>query len=231
MADESIEQKASAGWKTAQVYAMAGICLVVGLLLGYLFRGSESAGKTVASNPATVTSTPPASAPSGMDGMPSLDQMKQMADKQAAPLLEQLKTDPRNSSLLNQVGTIYKLTHQFSTASEYYKKSVEADPKNLGARTELASCLYYQGDADGALAQLEQVLRYDPRNASALFNLGMIRWQAKNDAGSAVTAWQQLLKSNPKLPNDRKAEVEKLIAQAKKHSGGKLQANENNKER
>jgi cytochrome c-type biogenesis protein CcmH/NrfG len=44
----------------------------------------------------------------------------------------------------------------------------------------------------------------------------MIRLQAKNDPHGAITAWQQLLKLNPTLPDDKKAAVQKLIAQAKK---------------
>jgi cytochrome c-type biogenesis protein CcmH/NrfG len=40
--------------------------------------------------------------------------------------------------------------------------------------------------------------------------------QAKNDPSGAVTAWQQLLKLNPMLAKDKKAAVEKLIAQARK---------------
>ena len=156
--------------------------------------------------------------------MPSLDEMKQMADKQAGPLLDKLKTDPNNSALLNQVGTIYKVTHQFKPAAEYFQKAVDADPKNVGARTDLASCLYYQGDVDGALNQLTEALRYNPKEANALFNLGMIRWQGKGDAVGAVKVWQQLLKSNPQLADDRKTEVQRLIAQAKQHSTGKLEA-------
>ena len=35
---------------------------------------------------------------------PSLEEMKQMADKKAAPLLEKLKSDPNNSDLLIQAG-------------------------------------------------------------------------------------------------------------------------------
>ena len=146
--------------------------------------------------------------------MPSLDDLRHMADKKAEPLLAKLKTDPKNSDLLNQLGTLYKATHQFQEAAGYYQKAIEADPKNVGARTDLASCLFYQGDADGAIRQLQQALTYDPKDANSLFNLGMIRLQAKNDSSGAVTAWRQLLKLNPTLPKDKKQTVEKLIAQA-----------------
>jgi cytochrome c-type biogenesis protein CcmH/NrfG len=218
-----VEPGTARGWKTPQVYAMASICLVIGLALGYLFRGS-------ASRPAQAVPAPQmpsaASAPAGPASsaassatpaqMPSLDDMKHMADKKAEPLLAKLKADPNNSQLLNQVGVLYKATHQFKDAAGYFQKAVDADPKNIAARTDLASCLFYQGDADGAIQQLQQSLSYDPKDANSLFNLGIIRLQAKNDPHGAIAAWQQLLKLNPTLPDDKKAAVQKLIAQAKK---------------
>lgn len=198
-----------------QVYALAVICLVVGLAIGYLFRGSQSPAPPAqpsASAPANAQPSAPAGAMGGH--MPSLEQMKQMADKKAAPLLEKLKSDPKNSDLLSQVGNIYKSTHQFKEALGYYNKAVEVDPKNVAIRTELASCLYYNGDVDGAISQLQQALRYDPKDANSLFNLGMIKWQGKQDSKGAVAAWQQLLKSNPQLSAERKATVQKLMADA-----------------
>ena len=36
------EAQPATGWKSQQVYAMAVVCLMLGVLLGYLFRGSES---------------------------------------------------------------------------------------------------------------------------------------------------------------------------------------------
>ena len=192
-----------------------GICLVVGLAIGYLFRGSQSPAPPAqpsASAPANAQPSAPAGAMGGH--MPSLEQMKQMADKKAAPLLEKLKSDPKNSDLLSQVGNIYKSTHQFKEALGYYNKAVEVDPKNVAIRTELASCLYYNGDVDGAISQLQQALRYDPKDANSLFNLGMIKWQGKQDSKGAVAAWQQLLKSNPQLSAERKATVQKLMADA-----------------
>jgi len=200
-------------WQARQVYAMAAVCLLVGLAIGYLFRGSQSSAP-----PVPQASVPqPAATGNTLGGqMPSLEQMKQMADSKAAPLLAKLKSDPNNSGLLLQIGNIYKATHQFQDAISYYERALKADSKNVLARNEMAACLYYTGDADGALAQLEQSLKDDPKNADALFNLGAIKLDAKKDTQGAVAAWQQLLKSNPELDARKKAEVQKAIADAGK---------------
>jgi cytochrome c-type biogenesis protein CcmH/NrfG len=191
---------------------MATICLVLGLALGYLFRGSQAQPSVAA-----VSSPAGSAGPIGMPTqMPTLDQMKHMADKQAEPLLAQLKTNPNNTQVLKQVGRIYESTHQFKDAADYYGKALDIDPKDVATRTEMASCLYYNGDADGALAQLQQALAVDPKDANSLFDLGMIRWKGKNDTPGALQAWDQLLKSNPNLEAAKKAEVEKVIAEAKK---------------
>jgi cytochrome c-type biogenesis protein CcmH/NrfG len=207
MANELTTQPtAGSAWQVKQVYAMAVISLVVGLAIGYLFRGSQS----------PAAPAPPAAnvQPSGGMGgqMPSLDQMKQMADTKAAPLLEELKGDPNNSDLLIQVGDIYKSTHQFKEATAYYDKSLHVNPKNVAIRTEMASCLYYSGDVDGAISQLEKALQYDPNDANSLFNLGLFKWQGKQDGKGALAVWQRLLKSNPHLSAERKATVQKLMA-------------------
>src|SRR5215469_13765473 len=199
-------------WESTQVYAMAIVCLLIGLAVGYLFRGSESRPAQAPAASATTPSADAAPQPPHPQ-MPTLEDMKRMADKKAEPLLAKLKTDPKNPELFNQLGTLYKATHQFQEAIGYYQKALEADPKNVAARTDLASCLFYQGDADGAIGQLQQALTYDPKDANSLFNLGMIRLQAKNDSAGAIHSWRQLLKLNPKLPKNKKDAVEKLIAE------------------
>ena len=144
--------------------------------------------------------------------MPSLEEMKQMADTQASPLIEKLKSDPNDSAALAQAGAIYHSTHQFKEAAVYYGRAVQIDPGNVALRTKLAASLYRSGDTDGAIAQLNLALNYDPKDANSLFDLGMIRLQGKQDGKGALAAWQQLLKSNPQLSADRKATVEKLMA-------------------
>jgi len=144
--------------------------------------------------------------------VPTMAEMQQMADKQAAPLLEKLKSDPNNTALLIQVGAIYHTTHQFKQAAAYYDKAVQVDPKSVAVRTKLASSLYRDGDVDEAIAQLNRALSYDPKDANALFDLGIIKLQGKQDGKGALAAWKQLLKSNPELSTDRRATVEKLMA-------------------
>jgi cytochrome c-type biogenesis protein CcmH/NrfG len=200
-----------AAWAPWQAYVMAAICLMVGVLVGYLVRGSAPADAKANVQPTAAAAT----ATQQPQQMPSLDDMKHMADKHAEPLLEKLKSDPNNAELLNQVGNVYRMTHQFQTAATYYQKSLDVNPKNVGPRTDLASCLYYQGDVDGAIAQLGKALTYEPKHAGTLLNLGMIRWKGKNDAAGAIAAWDKLLKYHPDFGD--KSTVEKLIAQAKVH--------------
>jgi cytochrome c-type biogenesis protein CcmH/NrfG len=206
----------ASAWQVKQVYAMALISVVVGLAIGYLFRGSQSPVPP----PQPVVAAPQSPhAAGGMGGQtPSLEQMKQMADAKAATMLEKLKSDPNNVDLLTKVGDLYQAAHQFKEAAGYYDKALQINPKNVPIRTQMASCLYYQGDVDGAISQLQQGLRYDPKDANSLFNLGMIKLQGRKDTKGALAAWQLLLKSNPQLSADRKAKVQKLIADVQMQS-------------
>ena len=195
-----------------RVYSMAAIYLVAGLVMGYVLRMSQTSAVTavVASTTAAPRATPGAASSTTP---PSLDEIQQVADTHAATLLEKLKSDPSNTMLLMQLGALYHSSHQFKQAAAYYDKAVQTDPKNVAARTKLAISLYREGDVDGAITQLNRTLQDAPGDANALFNLGMIRLEAKQDGPGAVSAWQQLLKMNPHLSADRKAEVQNLVAQ------------------
>jgi len=216
--DNIADQPRTSGtiWKPAQTYTMAVVCLVIGLVTGYFLRGSAS--QPVATAVASETAPQPGQNPHagmGQQPMPSLDDMKRMADKQAQPLLTTLKADPKNAALLNKTGLTYKAAHQFKEAIIYFQKSLDVDPKNVAVRDDMASCMYYTGDIDGALDQLNKSLSYDPKHPGTLLNIGIIKWQGKNDVKGAVDSWQTLLKLNPNFP--QKEAVEHLITQAQQH--------------
>jgi cytochrome c-type biogenesis protein CcmH/NrfG len=202
-------------WTATQTYAMAVVCLLIGVLVGYLVRGSAKpaaqAGPASTEMQEAATAAPPTAA-GQQQKTPTLDDMKRMADKQAEPLLTKLKTDPKNVELLNKTALTYKAAHQFKDAISYFQKALEVDPKNVPIRTDMASCMYYTGDVDGALAQLDKSLTYDPKHPGTLMNIGIIKWQGKNDVNGAVAAWEKLLKLNPNFP--QKAVIEHMITEA-----------------
>ena len=138
-----------------------------------------------------------------------------MGDKQAQPLLTALQKKPNDAALLNKTALTYKAAHQFEKAAEYFKKSLDSDPKNIAVRADYASCLYYLGDVDGALAQLNKSLTYDSKHPGTLFNIGVIELNGKHDADAAVAAWQKLLNLNPDLPQKNKDQVLHMIEAAR----------------
>jgi cytochrome c-type biogenesis protein CcmH/NrfG len=196
-----------------KVYMMAVTCLLIGLAIGYLFLGAHQQQPASPKQTDATSAMPfPNGNTMGSGHAPNLEDMKRMADKKAAPLIEGLKHNPSDSALLMQIGSIYHSSHQFREAAAYFDKAVQADPKNVALRTKLAASLYRSGDVDGAIAQLNRALSDDPKDANALFNLGMIKLQGKQDGTGALAAWQRLLKANPHLSADRKAQVQKLMA-------------------
>ena len=225
--DNEANQPSTSGtnWTATQTYAMAAVCLLIGVLVGYLVRGSAKPASQMA--PASAEMQQPATTPPSaveQQKMPTLDDMKRMADKQADPLLAQLKTDPKNVELLNKTALTYKAAHQFKDAISYFQKALDVDPKNVAIRTDMASCMYYTGDVDGALAELDKSLTYDPKHQGTLMNIGIIKWQGKKDVNGAVAAWQTLLKRNPNFP--QKAVIEHMITEAQQQQNATQSSNQ-----
>ncbi|MGC1478656.1 MAG: tetratricopeptide repeat protein, partial [Terriglobales bacterium] len=198
-----------------QAYVLAVICLLVGIAGGWFIRGSQSpavAGTGTASGTTPAMGTAEAGAQT-----PTEAQMQKMADTQAGPLIEKLKTDPNNAGLLTNIGNVYYDAHLFPTAIDYYQRALKVEPANTGVRTDMGTAYWFTGNADAAIAEFQKSLSYEPDKANTLFNLGIVEWQGKMDIDKATAAWQKLLATNPNYEN--KDKVLELMAQAKKHSG------------
>jgi cytochrome c-type biogenesis protein CcmH/NrfG len=199
------------GWRSVQVYTLSAICLVVGITMGYLVRGS-TAGKAP-STPAATISNPAAGIPVG-SGQPSSADMKRMAEKQVAPLLEQLKSRPNDPELLAKIANFYMLGDQYAESAQYYEKLVAIKPAPE-YYTALGTAHFYTNQPDKALDDMNKALQIDPKYADALYNIGMIKWRVQGDSKGAIAAWEKLIETNPKHP--QLEQVKKMIAQAKKH--------------
>jgi cytochrome c-type biogenesis protein CcmH/NrfG len=197
-------------WTGKEAYLLAAFCLLLGVALGYLFRGSAS---PAAAPVAASTTTQQGS-----------DFQKQQADpnaqaalaQAAAPLLEAVNKDPNDFDSLVKLGNLYYDGQQFPNAIQYYERALVIHPDNPDVRTDMGTAYWYTGNAEKALAAMETSLKYRPGHPQTLFNLGWVRWQGKQDPKGAIEAWQQLLKANPDYP--QRQQVEQYIAKAKEHA-------------
>lgn len=217
MADnKSSNANSLTSWTSVQAYTLSVICLLLGVAFGWLIRGSQS---PATASTVTASAASPSAGSAGMNGQPTPEQMKKMADVQAAPLIEKLKTDPNNPELLAGIGNYYYDAQQYPTAIGYYQQALILQPNNAAVRTDLGTALWYTGDADNAIAEFKKSLTYEPTKPNTLFNLGIVEWQGKMDINAAVATWQKLLDTNPNY--EAKDKVLEMIAQAQKHAGVK----------
>lgn len=204
-------------WTDVQAYTLAVICLLLGVAGGWLARGSQSPSAAAAA--AAASAPAPSGISDAVNSQPSPQQLRQMADAQAAPLIEKLKLDPKNTDLLTNIGDSYYDARQYPVAVDYYGRALERKPSDASVRTDMATAYWYMGDTDRAIAEFNQALSYEPNKANALFNLGLVKWRGKMDVNGAVADWEKLLATNPQY--EGKDKVVQLIAEAKKHAGVK----------
>jgi cytochrome c-type biogenesis protein CcmH/NrfG len=199
-----------------QAYILAVFCLVLGVALGYLFRGSASpaAATTEASAPADGSN--PHGRPTQAQMAP--EQQKAMLDQSVAPLLAILKNSPDDFDTIVKLGNLYYDAQQFPEAVKYYQLAAKSQPQNPDLLTDLGTSLWYTGDADAAIVEFQQALKYRPDHPGTLFNLGVVRWQGKMDPKGAVQAWEELLQRNPDYP--QKKQIQEYIERAKQHAKG-----------
>ena len=191
-------------WTSVQAYVLASFCLVLGVALGYLFRGSASPAPQAA---AAAQST---------SVRPENPQAQAALQQSVAPLLEAVNRNPTDYEALVKLGDLYYDGQQFPNAIQYYERAVAIHPENPDVRTDLGTAYWYTGNADKAIVEMETSLKYKPGHPQTLFNLGWVKWQGKADAKGAVAAWQKLLSANPDYP--QKQQVEQYIAKAKEHA-------------
>ena len=117
-------------WQARQLAVMCAVCVATGFLAGYLLRGSAQVATPAPSARAEATAPSPEAmresagqlqTHQASQQMPTLDDLKRMADMKAAPLLAKLKSDAKNPQLQNQIGLIYENAHQFKTPPDTSK--------------------------------------------------------------------------------------------------------------
>ncbi len=209
MSDSNRHSQSEATWTGTQAYILAAVCLVLGVGLGYLFRGSAGPATARASGTPAQQASPSSQQPSAAD-------MQAAVNQSAAPLLVAIHQNPNDYDSLVKLGNVYYDGQQFPSAIQYYERALTIHPENPDVRTDMGTAYWYTGNADKAIEAMQVSLKYRPNHPQTLFNLGWVRWQGKADPKGAVQAWEQLLKANPEYP--QRQQVEQYIAKAKEHA-------------
>ena len=205
------KRKSSWRWTQKQAVLLSLGCLAAGVCGGLLVPIARKSAEPVASKTANIAPAPPPA----VSATPASDpaQLKSLADAQAAPMIEQLKSQPSNAQLLVDVGNLYYDARQYPTAVDYYGRALKLNPRNASVRTDMGTGYWYMGDADRAIAEFDKALSDSPDNPNTLFNRGLVKWQAKKDSAGALADWQKLLAVNPDY--QAKDQVNKMIAQVR----------------
>jgi tetratricopeptide (TPR) repeat protein len=198
-------------WTQKRALVLSLACLAVGICGGLLIHSSPKIGGTVAAK--TANTTPATGAPAPAATASDLAQMKSLADSHAAPIIEQLKSQPDNAELLTSVGNLYYDAKQYQVAVDYYERAIKVNPSDVSVRTDMGTGYWYLGNADKAIEEFNQALSYAPNNPNTLFNRGMVKWQGKKDAAGALADFQKLLAANPDY--QAKGQVEQMISEVK----------------
>ncbi len=192
-------------WTRERAALLAVVCLAAGIGGGWSIRGLRASTPAAGTNPvaAPVATTAKAPAPA---------QLKDMADTQAVPLLDKLKSDPTNPDLLVSLGNLYYDAQQYAIAVDYYGRALKGRPADAAVRTDMGTAYWYMGNADLAISEFNMALSYSPDNANTLFNLGLVKWKGKMDGAGAVADWKKLLAANPNY--EGKDKVQQMMNEA-----------------
>ena len=177
------------------IWLAAIAVLLVGAVLGYLFRGSSSQTASAGSLSGSQTA-----------GAASTSESRLPLDVTIQPLLERLKNAPNDPELLVNIGNQYYDNHDYGKAVEYYQRSLQIRPENVDVRTDMGTAIWYGGNPQEAIREYETSLKYEPNHPQTLFNMGIVKWQGEHDGRAALEAWQKLLQEDPAYPDRQKLE-------------------------
>jgi len=206
-------------WTRKQAAMLVVVSLAVGIAGGWSIRGIQNP-VVMGSVKAAASISPPAMKETATTSVtPAPAQLKEIADAQAAPLLDKLKSNPNDPDLLTGIGNLYYDTQQYPNAVDYYGRALKARPSDAAVRTDMATAYWYMGNADEAIAEFNEALIYAPNNPNTLLNRGLVKWKGKRDSSGALADWQKLLATHPNY--EQKDQVEQMMAEAKNQAAVK----------
>ena len=186
----------------------AVIFLAVGFLAGYItdaqinWNGPQKAAQAAA---APSEMPPPEAPPTPAGGaMPQQGLPEGHPPIDTAAIVQQMTTmaaqNPKDPAIPLKLANFLYDQKQYDKAIEWYQRSLELDPKDVDARTDLGTAYFYSGRAKEALREYDKALAIDPKHESTILNSIVVNLQGTHDLAAAQKAWDRLHGLNPSHP-------------------------------
>lgn len=149
--------------------------------------------------PAPAEAPPPAASSDGPQVIRDPALVKAMDD--IVQYRMRVEKDPKDVEAMAALGNANLALKRFDHAKEWYDRALKIDPSRTQTRMDLAIALRFLGKPDDAISELNRVLAKDPKNAGALYNLGVILLEDKHDQQKAIAKWEALMNAHPDYPH------------------------------
>lgn len=130
-------------------------------------------------------------------------------------LEEQLKTNPHHPPILVRLGEVEHSLGQLPEARSHLEQALKEDANLVDARLELSMVCYELKDVAEAERQNLIILKQDPKQADALYNLGAIEAN-RNQLAKARQYWQDAARYGADSASGKNAAA--ALAQLTPHS-------------
>jgi cytochrome c-type biogenesis protein CcmH/NrfG len=149
--------------------------------------------------PAPPSEAPPPPVASGTPGAPPDPQLAKLVEE-IVEYRKRVELNPKDVEALIALGNANLMLKRYVDAKGWYEEALTVDPTRHETRIDLAIALQYLQKPDEAIEQLKLVLAKEPKNATALFNYGVILLEDKHDQTGAIAKWESLMKAHPDDP-------------------------------
>lgn len=114
-----------------------------------------------------------------------------------------VRVNPNDTAKVKEYADLLAAAHNPQKAIELYNSILEKDSKRIDILSQLARVYFIQKKFDDARSTIKKIIKIDPENVEALYNLGVI---AANEGKTeqAIDYWQNII---DKYPNSETAKL------------------------
>lgn len=151
---------------------------------------------------------------SGMGGGMSASTGESM--KAIRKLMDKLDKNPEDTEVLLELADAFMMIRSYDRAQKFFEKVVSKEPENVHALMGLGMCYYQHEKFPKAIGAFEGLLKINPNDPMAHFNIGIIQKYYTHEHEKAATHFEAVI-NNPDAESDLKASAKEELKENEPH--------------